>query len=444
MALSLVLSGCSKNEDDGVFEENPDERIEAKLLNYKDQLVSSEQGWKVRFFPDNSRAGGWTFVMNFNDDNTVEMIGDVASNPEIEKGIYELLKSQGPVLNFGSFLPITRLVNPTSSYPQSRYGSNEFIFTDDDFTGIIEMISKRNGASFDLEPASEQDWSEVRMHEEISENLAGTAESVPSVYRYFSVSDGNDSIVSSLEYDSYLRFMTLKTQGTDVVESRGHGIAFTPDSIILNPAVVFKGEEIDRMLYVPETKEFVGRSGNVEARIYYNNKPAFPDDSYLVPSNGGYAYVVSSSSFLNSDLDLYTTDPFRQLFLETNANFSPYGLGLASIQLHFNISTPGSPDNNRLIFQLTDGVNSYYVQYLVDLDRRDNKLYLIENGNVLYSVEGLSFFTREFFEPIIDFYTDPQGLYVDNPGNFLNYSNDAYTFVSASKPNVRTLTYFIQ
>jgi hypothetical protein len=77
-------------------------------------------------------------------------------------------------------------------------------------------------------------------------------------------------------------------------------------------------------------------------------------------------------------------------------------------------------------------------------ERADNKLILSNAGIAFTHPDNIGFLTYEDLAPLHDFWTNPDGLYVDSPGNFLNFSNKAYTFVNASSPNERVLTYFVQ
>lgn len=434
LLLVSLLSACSKDDETEIFQESADQRMQDALSGYMEQMTSAgEYGWKVRYFPDTTKAGGWTFLMRFNENNTVEMIGDVSADPEIVEGVYELLSSQGPVLNFGSFLPISELVNPNSRYPEARYGSNEFIFTDENFTGDIHLISKRNRSPFVLFEATEEDWETIDEHVVIEQQLAG-GENPPSVYRYFTVTDGSETKTSEMFYDQFLRFMTLRSQGTSVIESSSHGVAFSNDSLYLNPPVEFKGEEINRMVYLEESDSFFGESNGVTATLAYSNTPAFTDDDYLYPGGNRYGYLTSSWNYLNDSRDLYTTDTYRALFNATDETLGQYGMYLNYVQVHFNIN--GNPEDNRILYNTNLGTAHVFVT----VERKDNKIYMTTAGIAFTNPDEMGMLTPEDL-PIHEFFTDPNGLYVDHIGSFLGFSNPGFTLVSASNPTFRVLLY---
>lgn len=440
---SLVLfTGCSEDDELELFDENPDQRMESKLNGYKEQLTGAgDPGWKVIYYPDSTSMGGWTFLMKFNEDNSVEMIGDVLPDPEIEQGVYELLASQGPVLNFASFLPITELTNPSSAYPESRHGSNEFIFRDTDFEGNIHLVSKTNKAPFVLQPAEAGDWTEILEHAKVEQAFIGGGENAPSLFRTFEVTNGSETVHYRFSYDAYLNFLTLTPNGNTEAKISRHGVAFSKDSVFLNPPLNFNGAEIKRMALAEDGTEFIGKADNTTARLYYSDKPLVKTDAYLVPFDNFMAYIYTGAAYLGHPLDVYTTNSYLELFMETNASLNQYGLSLQAVRIYFNYND--DPTDNRIVYHMSAGGQAFSAHVFVDLVRENNKIYLKEEG-IAFTSNAISFLTYENFKPLHDFYFDPEGLYVENPGTFLNFTNQAFTLVSASKPTVRVLSFFAE
>lgn len=438
-----VLSACDSNDDELViFEEAADVRMESTLAGYKDQMTTAEDGWKVRYFPDSSATGGWNFLMRFDAKNNVQMIGDVYPDPELQTGFYELLRSQGPVLNFGSYLPITELVNPSSLHPQSRYGSNDFIFVDEDFTDDIKLISKRNRSPFVLQRATSQDWEDILLHAQTESEFSGGGES-SSVFRFFTASDGTNTTVSEISYDPYLRFLNLRSIGEEKTQISDHGLAFTKDSVIFNPPLEYGGEQVRRMAYLPETQEFYGENSGVEVRLYYNDGPLEEDDDYLIPySDTESLTLINSSTYYRDSRDMYSTNPYWELYDQVEQNLNNENWRIASVQLYYNYAPVGNPSRYRVTFSvrsLEDNA-SFFVRFFVDLENKDNKMYFTDLNDGSVSSSRVAHLGKELFQPLIDFYTDPEGLYVDRPGDFFTGA-PGFTFVSASDPSIRVFMY---
>ena len=65
-----LFTGCKK-EDDPVFDQSPDQRLNAALSAYQKQLVEAPNGWKAFISPKS--GGTYFFYLKFNDQNRVVM-----------------------------------------------------------------------------------------------------------------------------------------------------------------------------------------------------------------------------------------------------------------------------------------------------------------------------------------------------------------------------------
>lgn len=425
--LLLILCSCSNDDDTEIFDLPADERMNTLLLEYRNTLAASQDGWKTTFYPDTTYTGGWSFVMKFDEHYGVEMIGDVVKNPEVEEGTYALLGSQGPVLSFKSYLPITELSNPSASHPQARYGSNEFVIVEERDNGDLVMKSKRNDSRFVLKKAGGEDWKNIGLHSETENNFIGSP--LNSVYRFFTIGNQTDSIVYEMVYDEYFRQMTLTNADDAVVQSKDKGVAFTKDSVYVEPPIMYDGVAIAALFYDEDQSLFIGRNGDVTAKLYYSP----------VPYNLGNDIAdinLTKNMFSYRDDTLedtpYTSPGFVHLYDEVN-DLMLGGRILWRIEVHFMTETEG-----RVRYRYSSGDTNYSAYHYFRYQAEDNRMVLTETG------DGWSTTNQGVINALSnldDIFFSSKGFYIKKLSERYTYTNVVYTFTSAEDPSVRFPTY---
>src|SRR6059058_1372178 len=76
--IACIIAGCKKN-DDHLFQQSPDERINAAIGSYQSKLVGAENGWKALITVNGGNGGIYSFYFKFNDQNRVKMVSDFDS-----------------------------------------------------------------------------------------------------------------------------------------------------------------------------------------------------------------------------------------------------------------------------------------------------------------------------------------------------------------------------
>lgn len=434
------ITSCDK-DDAQVFSESADERMTEQLEIYDAALQEADYGWKVIYFPDTTEdLGGWTFVMKFSEGSVVEMIGDVSSEPEIESGTYTLANTQGPVLNFASYLPITELADPTSDYPDARFGSNEFVLVSlADNGNYITLKSKRNEMPFIMYKADEDDWEDVTLHDNIEAALAGTLEEAPSVYRYLTIGDGTDSVSYDVdEYEDYIRYITFY-DATDVSVEMGCGVAYAQDTLYLKPAVEYGDVTFSKLVYDDEDALFTYTTDGVTAKIHYSMECLNISDDYLDISNDIYNKFSYREDYLEDTK--YTSDNYIALYQEADAAFYDYSeRDLYRIEMTFE------PDDGtgwvRYRYTKASSSSTYSIYHYFHYEVVDQKIFLTNNTDEESTGWSSSSTTLlSALEDLDAFYFNSSGLYIDEVPETFTYSNTVYTFTSAEDPTVRVPTY---
>jgi len=163
--LSLVfLTGLwsCKNED-SVFEQTADERVNASLETYQKQLLDAQYGWKGVIYPGG--GGIYSFYFKFNDQNRVVMYSDFDKTSAVtaRESSYRLKALQTPALLFDTYSYLHVLADPEGLVNGGPYGDGltsdfEFTFRADTLnTGNITLIGTKNRSRLVLTKATQEE-----------------------------------------------------------------------------------------------------------------------------------------------------------------------------------------------------------------------------------------------------------------------------------------------
>lgn len=75
----IAITSCDNDDDVAIFEKSADERAAEAIANLKQDLIAPANGWRIKYRPE-SESGSFYVLMDFNEDNTVNIKSDVAYN----------------------------------------------------------------------------------------------------------------------------------------------------------------------------------------------------------------------------------------------------------------------------------------------------------------------------------------------------------------------------
>jgi hypothetical protein len=116
----LLLSACKKKVDP-VFDQTPDERLNAVLTAFQNKLVAPD-GWKVLVSP--LTPGSYPFYMKFTNNNRVTMLSDISDSAAgvPRESSYRLKALQQPTIIFDTYNYLHVLMDPTPAINGADYG----------------------------------------------------------------------------------------------------------------------------------------------------------------------------------------------------------------------------------------------------------------------------------------------------------------------------------
>ena len=168
LSATVFFTSCKK-EDDRIFKESFDERINNSLAKYQAVLTSAQYGWKALITTDHGNGGTYSFYMKFNDSNRVTMLSDFdtafAVTPKVSG--YRLRQQQQPTLIFDTYSYVHVLADPNENVVvfsnvnggpvgQGLLSDFEFIINPNDLTtDSLKFTGKVNGAKLVMTKATQ-------------------------------------------------------------------------------------------------------------------------------------------------------------------------------------------------------------------------------------------------------------------------------------------------
>lgn len=112
---TLLISACSPRVED-IFEESSALRLEHSRDSLRKQLIANQVGWVMEYFPqsnetqtDTAAHKGYTFLMEFRDDETVTIGAMVDGEYKTETSLWDVINDNSTVLTFNSYNSIFHL-----------------------------------------------------------------------------------------------------------------------------------------------------------------------------------------------------------------------------------------------------------------------------------------------------------------------------------------------
>lgn len=127
LPLALALVSCAPSEVDDIFDESAAVRLDNAIKDYTEYFKKDGGHWNMKYFAA-EETQGFNFIMNFNEDGTVEISGkNTYFNLTTDVSTWEVIADYGPVLSFNTY-------NDALHFFSDPYGVPGY--KDDDGTGL--------------------------------------------------------------------------------------------------------------------------------------------------------------------------------------------------------------------------------------------------------------------------------------------------------------------
>ena len=437
--IALLLAACTNTDAEQKFEQTPTERLNSQKKELNDVLLSSENGWKLVYFTDNTVLGGYTHLFKFAPDGTVEMASDFDNDTAVYKSEYDIQLGSTVSLVFTTKNRI-HLLSESDNFPieelesKGYLGDFQFLYYGQENGEIIfktNRVNETTGVNGELHfvKATAEDWTDLAKNIDMIDNVVGD-DSRP-LFRLLETNDGKTTHQFDFTFSEATRFAKANSLETGYSVTYNMGIGYSPTGIIVSPAVEVGGQKLTVFIYNDLDGSFTatGTQG-VSATIKYSTKPLVLTDDYKIMLEGQpqsvYGYIAAN---LNS---APTTSKYCKDLLDKANAALPANQKISRIQIYFN-----SPYGTYIQYRFTGGKPSLYHTVTVSEDA-DNKAIILNNE---YWDDGNAIISEPAFLKEIDAeFTNASGLYVKKESFRVTYTNTIWTFTSTTS-NFRITTY---
>ncbi|RZT92307.1 uncharacterized protein DUF4302 [Ancylomarina subtilis] len=383
-AISLFTS-CD-NEQDPIFDDSPETRINNVLTKYKTALTKDDGYWIAYY-------SGSAILMKFNEDNTVEFESTYSDGSEDRTISYRVSITQVPELVFESHSVFQAIYEDNLAT-----GEYEFLFdkvTDD----RIDFISKTDKGA---------NKTKLTFFKGVPEDIATVKKIISkmekSFFKHVSVEGSNYKAMLVTNGGNAI-WRTISKDGK--IENKEYEFSMTKDGLVFSPAVEIEGVEVTLF------DNQVGKdlfSANVEGKtinIEIGNAPLTEESGVyeeFMATNfkviNGYSQALSSIvPSLKEDIKQFNA---FQIYVEWG-----YLLGYA----------PGHEGGNWAGFS-----KFAFTKAAEDIT-------VVTWGYGAYGAWWSEIYGNDGGKLLLEFLTDPSGLYIVKAGN------DTYYLVSKADPS---------
>jgi len=399
---AMVFTSCDNEEVDEIFDQSPEQRVSEQLNIVRTDLMSNEMGWlsTYTFFEGKEEL---VLLIKFIDETRAEI-----SAPELnmkQESSYVLNYTQQVDLVFDTHSFLAQLVD-------LGYKA--------DFRW--ELDKQEDGEYFFKSTAGKTEGeSELNMVKASPEKLASAlkiqalkAKMKPNLnISYFRVLE----LTSGERYDySFINNKVIFDQAgeEDLIRFESE-ITLNENGFVLTTPFVVNGKSISEFEYEETSGNFkIINNDEVEGGINFSNSPA------ILPLGISKFGTTAKDLLFIPSLNLKHCSPkLAELYNKVDADLKSKGFDLSRFYL-----TP----NDAMWLKINGGYQK--IAYTSE----------IENNKVIFKITGSSISDNSLFEalmPLLQVIFASNGQYFIDEGQFENYSNKAYSFISEDYPNMK-------
>jgi hypothetical protein len=441
-SIALLLAACTNTDAEQKFEQTPTERLNSQKKELNDILLSSENGWKVVYFTDNTVLGGYTHLIKFATDGSVQMASDFDDDTAVYKSEYDIQLGSTVSLVFTTKNRI-HLLSDSDDYPiaalrsKGYLGDFQFLYYGQE-NGEIIFRTNRSNQELRFVKATAQDWTDLPKNIDMIDNVVGD----PSrpLFRLLETNDGTTTHQFDFNFSEVTRFAESNSVETGYSVSYNMGVGYSPTGIVVSPAVKVGDQKLTNFVYNDLDGSFTATGTNgVSAVIKYTDKPLVLTDDYKIllagNPNNVYAYIYNLTNTASTNSTL-----FKTILKDLNASL-PAGAQLTRIQPWFNNANGSNYIEYRFGNASGATIARYYHYFTVTEDAQKKAIILNPlqwKTSTLATAPAIA--APAFLKNMDDQLMNPQGLYfIKQEG--LPYP--AFTFTGVNS-NFRMTVYTFQ
>jgi hypothetical protein len=254
-------------DEENIFDDTAAARGQKAVAEYRELLVSAENGWYVDYYPElNHKVGGYAMYLKFAADGTVDVSCEIETNlppRQVETSQFEVFIEQGPILSFSTYNKVMHYFSEPSSTDINGYeGDYEFIIMKAE-TDEIQIKGKKGGNKMTLR----RNTANINPDAHFTE-IADLAYQL-TTYGMFEFVVNNNSLGLAAVID---RSFDLEYTDNSIIEKVSY--AFTTDGIRLYEPFTVNGVSMRNFVWDDANMQYVCSDQGVNAIL----KSYFPPD----------------------------------------------------------------------------------------------------------------------------------------------------------------------
>lgn len=266
----VTIEACSV-DNDYIFDDISTTRLNQYIQECDETLLSSEQGWKMIYYPDTLHYGGYTFLMKFSNESgkRVKMMSDLADTASVSA--YSYNAAIGPIICFDTYglLHLLADPNPDAFGGNAGLGYNgeyEFLITKVE-QDKISLLSKKHKRAATLVRATAKDWENLKAQRKVIADFATflPVEKNQPFYHYLCV--GNDTAFCFYSPKLRMAYLTYVEGGKTVALSLPS--SSTTRGIRFDTPVAFGGQTISELAFDAQTRQMSVLDEGVNAKCFW-------------------------------------------------------------------------------------------------------------------------------------------------------------------------------
>ncbi|CAM1358360.1 hypothetical protein BA195_02640 [Tenacibaculum soleae] len=256
LLLLIVATVSCDNTEEAIFNETSSERIKNSVIEYRDLLTSSDNGWIIEYYPEGSQSlGGFNYGMKFNEDLTAEVVMELFDFSTRESNMFNVIANGGPVLTFNTYGALSHFFStPNQANPDGLEGDYEFLLTSKT-TDLITLIGAKSRNKMRMIRLTESPEDYLTKVLDIKTYLAPAS--------YAVTLDGNDLPLPN----TGAKLIFPQGSGEDPIEMAYN---YTSKGIKLYEPITMGGNEALEFILDKDANQLVSLDGNVIIHVLFS------------------------------------------------------------------------------------------------------------------------------------------------------------------------------
>ncbi|WP_437920684.1 DUF4302 domain-containing protein [Sphingobacterium sp. LRF_L2] len=335
----LILFGCSKSEVDLVFDQLPEERMGERLEELQNKLLESPYGWHVSL--PTSAGGAFGFYMDFHEDQTVDMVGDITDETAslLATSTYRVTWVMNASLIFDTYNYITLLQDPGAVVDGASSGSGlqsdiEFEYVRSTTDSLILKGKKyQNAMILTKVTAEEKEKYTTGGFKDIIDDYVDFFAN--HLNNYINFTKDGVSTKMALKYNHGAKTLTYEVIEVDESVSSSSGKFFySLNGIGLATDLSYGDLQLSSGKIKADGKFYIYDTKGTEYEVFQNEVPLTPLKS-LFNYNGTYKSIYISGNALPSGV----SSSFNDVFNAMVSRFAATNRTITSVEFAFQNST---------------------------------------------------------------------------------------------------------